>query len=384
MDSEVTPPTTEPDQLLDRVLAGDATPAERAELEAWAAVSPERVAQVAALHALWGMMGTGRGDVVGARAALQERREVESRQRMRAGKERRPFRKQTLLGERSLGLRALRGQRAYRTMTTLAIALGFIVTFAILNRRASQTRTLQMRTYVTTVGQRATVTLTDGSRVLLGPGTTLSVVRNLTDANLDAYLSGDARFTVVHSHSRTFRVHVGHAIVRVLGTTFLARRYRSDRIAQVVVVDGRVSLAGVRGSNTIGSEHVLAPSSLGVVDDSGQVRLTPHIDPNDYAGWMTGQLVFRDAPARDVIVELGRAYGVNIHIADSTVGARVLTWTVSTTRQSLPDVLEALTDVLGVRAVQSGRDITLVPGAPPLPRVRDSLPPFTIERQHGR
>ncbi|HEX9631302.1 MAG TPA: DUF4880 domain-containing protein, partial [Gemmatimonadales bacterium] len=66
------PPSPE---LLARYLSDQATPAERAELEAWAAAAPEHAAQLARLRRLWAVRSAGQWDV--GRAWLRVRAQMD-------------------------------------------------------------------------------------------------------------------------------------------------------------------------------------------------------------------------------------------------------------------------------------------------------------------
>jgi transmembrane sensor len=243
-----------------------------------------------------------------------------------------------------------------------------------------------VRTYATAVGQQATVTLADGSRALLGPATTLSVRSDSPNAGLDLHVIGQAMFTVAHNQKRPFRVHVGNAVARVLGTTFLVRQYAADRLTSVVVTEGRVSLQGVRDHAGISDSKVLTANMLGTVNDSGQVLVLPNVAVEDYTGWTRGQLVFHKTLVRDAVIELGRAYGVEIRVSDSSLAAQTLNCTVLVAQQSLEDVLEPLSVALDAHAVLTGRVITLVPGRVAPPRSVNPRSPYTSkpEGAYGR
>jgi transmembrane sensor len=179
-------------------------------------------------------------------------------------------------------------------------------------------------------------------------------------------------------------VQTGNAVARVLGTTFMVRQYATDQVARIVVADGRVSLQGVRGGAIVGKSTVLASSTLGTVDDSGNVQVTPQIAVEDYTSWTTGRLVFRDTPACDVVAELGRAYGVDIRIADSALAAHVLSWKVALAQRSLADVLQPLVDILDAHSVRAGGGIIIVPGRAASVRPADPNFLYKLESRHGK
>jgi len=151
------------------------------------------------------------------------------------------------------------------------------------------------------------------------------------------------------------------------------------------VTDGRVAVQGIRNGRAQGSVSVLSARMLGVVDDSGYVRMTPRIDVDDYTAWTTGRLVFRDTPVRDVMTELGRAYDVEFRMSDSALARLPLTWTVRVSSATLPSALEELGDMLDVHFAKVGRVITVVSGRPSVRHTRSSSKSlFTPESHYGR
>jgi transmembrane sensor len=271
-------------------------------------------------------------------------------------------------------------------VTAVVVALVAIVT-VMQQRESAPVSSPSAHTFTTVRGQYATVALGNGATALLGPATTLTVSAS-SRAATTLTVTGQAFFTVAPHPRTSFVVNSGNAVVRVLGTSFTVRRYPTDRTMSVVVTAGRVSLQSVRGSSVRSASGatraVLSGRMLGVVDDSGQIRVTPNVAVDDYTGWTTGNLVFKKTSVGDIVTELSRAYGVTIRVADSTLATKTMTWTVPVASRSLSQVLEVLSATLHAHQVRSGDVITLVPGlsASQEKGLRPSA--FTMERQYGR
>jgi ferric-dicitrate binding protein FerR (iron transport regulator) len=216
----------------------------------------------------------------------------------------------------------------------------------------------------------------------LAPSTTVHTTMDAKTQALTVTVDGEALFHVVHRARAPFLVRTRNALTYVLGTTFSVRQYAADPASQVVVVDGRVSLRSLRYPNAVGT--VMAAGTLGTIDDSGRVNVTPNVPAGDYTAWATGRLVFQQAPARQVVADLSRAYGVTIHIADSALAQRTVTWSIPVTHITLGGALNALTMVINAHVVRSGDTLTVVPGraARTWPRHQDSL--SMQEHTYGR
>lgn len=91
----------------------------------------------------------------------------------------------------------------------------------------------------------------DGSLAELGsPGSSLHLDQQTADFVSSTVISGRARFDVVPNHSRTFEVHAGDVVVRVLGTAFVVERSGSS--ARVSVERGRVRVSWSGGETELG------------------------------------------------------------------------------------------------------------------------------------
>jgi len=276
----------------------------------------------------------------------------------------------------------------WRRQVGLAVALCGVVGAMLWGRAHRTSRPDMVRTYVSAPGRLTTVQLASGVQAILGPATTMSVVVGASDRQTTVSLVGQAYFTVHAKDRAPFTVRAGHAVARVLGTTFLVRRYATDHAARVIVADGKVSVRGVqnlaRESTVTDSGAIMGTRTIGIVDDSGHVRVTPNITVEDYTDWTTGRLVFRQTPVQDIAAELSRAYGVDIRLTDSTLSRRALTWTISIPQLTLADVLDALTGVLNAHVTQSGKIITIVPGRPGAAKPAGARTPYILESQYGR
>jgi len=272
----------------------------------------------------------------------------------------------------------------WRRLRPLAIGVAACVAViaAVFWSGAAGRDPLSQRTYATAPGQNATVTLRDGSRIVMGPSTTVRVSRGGSAPGTTVSVDGQALFRVAHASGAPFTVRTSNSETRVLGTTFLVRRYGNDRATRVVVLDGRVSVVANRAS---ARPAVLTASTLGLVSDSGDVRTVADAVVENDTAWASGRLEFRDADMRDIVAEIGRVYGTEIRIADSALVARKITCTVQTADHSLDAVLNALAASVDAHVTRAGRVRLLVPGVVASPERR--LPahhPLTLESEYGR
>jgi transmembrane sensor len=245
---------------------------------------------------------------------------------------------------------------SWRSATSIRIAAvtGLVIAGAVLwYLRPFET---SYREYATAPGQRATLSLADGSRVLLSVDTKLRVPRNYGGAGRAVELEGEAYFIVRHDPRRPFLVQTRYGTAEDLGTEFGVRAYQEEPYLQVVVASGSVALRRPNG----GTDTVmltLRPGDRGVLDSRGVATRTTGVALENHFAWTGGRLVFDDAPLGSVVAELERWYGLDIHLSDSSlVGERV---TIAFTTESPDEALSALSKVLNVGVTRAGRSIRL-------------------------
>ena len=91
------------------------------------------------------------------------------------------------------------------------------------------------REVATKLGQSAQIFLSDGTRVLLSPGSHLRFASPFADTARDVTLDGRALFDVAHDTVRRFRVHTAVGVAEDVGTSFSVTQFAGDSVLQVVV-----------------------------------------------------------------------------------------------------------------------------------------------------
>jgi ferric-dicitrate binding protein FerR (iron transport regulator) len=213
-----------------------------------------------------------------------------------------------------------------------------------------------VREFASARASRVTVTLRDGTELVLGPATHLRVPSDFGESTRTVELDGEALFTVVHDGRHPFIVQTSHATVRDVGTTFVVHAYAADLGAQVAVAEGEVALAG----------EALRARDVASIDAGGRLSIRRDVDVSRYLGWVRGGLVFEDTPLRDVVREMARTYDLDVSIADSTLAGSLVT--ASFGSESADVVLDVVTRAVGAHYERVGRAIVIRRGVVPIER----------------
>jgi transmembrane sensor len=179
--------------------------------------------------------------------------------------------------------------------------------------------------YETAIGEQSTVSLADGTQVVLNTNTRIGV--KYTDQyRLVTLTRGEIHVQVAPDKARPLRVIVGDRIVQAVGTAFSLEITNDDQI-ELIVTEGKVLVALHQGANSDTAEVAPAPLSSSPVTvaagervdigspNGGVVQVsTEEIEVK--LSWRKGTLIFRGESLQDAMAEIGRYTTVEFVILD--------------------------------------------------------------------
>jgi len=198
--------------------------------------------------------------------------------------------------------------------------------------------TIAARTLTTPVGGRDSLLLPDGTNVVLGPGSHLTLAAGYGQQTRNVVLRGEAFFDVKHDGARPFVVSVNGATIRDVGTAFGVHADSTGGV-RVAVTSGTVELKPTVATQS--APAVLNAGDIGTVSVKGEVAAVRGAGSDDDLAWTRGKLIFRDATIAEVRDDLRRWYGIELGVRDSSVLRRHMTATF-TDRDSAGSVLRAV------------------------------------------
>src|SRR5690606_12287369 len=203
---------------------------------------------------------------------------------------------------------------------SIALAAGVLAWFSLGGLPGDRTQervASQANVYRTEIGNQASYTLADGTRMSLNTDTVVRV--SYTEFNRLLTLErGEMHLVVAHERDRPLSVIVGGKIVQAVGTEFNVEITRDERI-ELVVTDGGVMVGVVDrnvGEIDAGRPIALTQSSPLVAageaayidddtDDLDDIR-TETIRPEDIAvklSWREGNVIFRGESLEEALAE---------------------------------------------------------------------------------
>ena len=166
--------------------------------------------------------------------------------------------------------------------------------------------------YETAIGERSTISLSDGSVVTLNTNSRIEVDYS-EQQRLVRLVRGQGYFEVAKDIDRPFSVGVGGKQVIALGTVFDVRFDTEDMI-QVTLVEGRVQVSNVPDP----AASAEGPAASGYAEDIelrpgeqliAALDATPQVVVTDAmveTSWRTGRLIFQERALEEVVAEMNR------------------------------------------------------------------------------
>ena len=192
----------------------------------------------------------------------------------------------------------------------LIIILASIVVKAIIHidiNRKIEAQKIEWKEKSTRPGQKLTLFLSDGSKVILNAGSIIRYANIFNDSARTVFLQGEAFFDVAHDTLRPFSVVSGQVTTTALGTSFNIRNYHEEQKMEVSLQNGRVKIENK-------NERLVLDAGEGIsINEAGFSKVYQY-HPKEVMDWKNGIIHFKDANSNEIIKELERWYGVDIKL----------------------------------------------------------------------
>jgi transmembrane sensor len=205
-------------------------------------------------------------------------------------------------------------------------------------------------------GDRQSISLSDGSKVILDAGSKFRFPDKFNGKKREVYLTGEAFFKVASNPEKPFIVHANRAALEVVGTQFNIRAWNQERKITVTVSEGKVLLY----SENNGTEKAVTLNQgyTSTVPDNGHPTQPQLADIRKSTGWIRNEIYFEDTPLREILGQLERWYDVEFDMHDSMAIDDHLT--VHLTDRTLEDHLKLIGELADIHFVRSGKVYRLV------------------------
>lgn len=164
---------------------------------------------------------------------------------------------------------------------------------------------VRMNTLTVGRGRKYMATLSDGTRVWLNSGSTLTYPVKFTGRTREVTMTGECYFEVSRDKERPFFVRTDDLTAEVLGTSFNVTAYENEGVCSITLAQGSVRAIS-------GSDRMVMEPGMRVELDAGGTMSASQVAPDDYSGWRNNRYVFRNATFGQILAKLELWYDVRI------------------------------------------------------------------------
>ncbi|MCM0717162.1 FecR domain-containing protein [Parabacteroides sp. W1-Q-101] len=270
-------------ELLNKYIAGDATPEEKEEVARWLDADKKNMKEFLALRKLYDI------------SIWQQ--------------EQTPVAKDKLsLGNKRWTLRSASFELA---KVAAIFILAFTIVYSFLINEDNDSA--KMQTIFVPPGQRAELTLTDGTKVWLNAKTTFTFPDKFTANNRRVTLDGEGYFDVTKNPEKPFIVNTERYDIKVMGTEFNVTAYSGSSVFETSLLKGAVEVFSPAKDTKVSLEpHMRTYEENGILKKDT-------IEHENYFLWKEGLICFYDEPVDKMIKKLQLYYDVKIDVQNKTL-----------------------------------------------------------------
>lgn len=190
-------------------------------------------------------------------------------------------------------------------------------------------------------GRRSTITLKDGSIVILNSESSLIYTSDFGESVRELTLIGEAFFEVTENPHKPFIVKSGNITTTALGTSFNISNFPGDERVTVSLATGKVKVHELNQSSELKDKsYLLNPGEqIRYSVEAKEFEKLRNEDDEDYL-WKDGIISLKHADLDEVVEKLERWYGVKIEIGNQS--SSIVDYDGIFSNQSLDKVLKAM------------------------------------------
>jgi len=170
---------------------------------------------------------------------------------------------------------------------------------------------IQFNTISTPKGGQYRVILPDGTKVWLNAASSLRYPTAFAGGERKVELTGEGYFEVVHDKKMPFKVATQKQEIIVYGTHFNVNAYMDEPITKTTLLEGSIGIHLKGKASENGSELMLKPGEQSVLSRTSEVRIS-HVDILKEVAWKNGIFSFQGSDIHSVMREISRWYNVDV------------------------------------------------------------------------
>ncbi len=187
-------------------------------------------------------------------------------------------------------------------------------------------------TLTTPRGGKYSLTLADGTRVMLDAGSSIAYPVVFTGKERRVEITGQAYFEVVHNANQPFRVRVNGHLVEDLGTAFNINAYAEEQAVKTTLVEGALKV--IKEDQSL----VLKPGQQAIVKQ--HIQLNKKVNIQQEIAWKNGEFRFERMNVHGMMQQIARWYNIEVSFANEV--DQIYLTGIFSRKEELQNILEAL------------------------------------------
>jgi transmembrane sensor len=221
------------------------------------------------------------------------------------------------------------------------------IAYSALNEKPGATL---YNTLATPRGGEYQLTLPDGTKVWLNAASSIRYPVLFAGAERRVEITGEAYFEVTKNASKPFKVIVGgNQEVDVLGTSFDINAYSDEREFKTTLLEGSLKAQGV----------LLKPGQQAAWKPGQLVKVLSDADLEEAVAWKNGKFIFTGNDLGSVMRQISRWYDVDVEYKGDFEGDEFVG--VISRFKNVSEILGMLEQTRTVKFLVEGRKITALP-----------------------
>lgn len=192
----------------------------------------------------------------------------------------------------------------------------FVIAIAIshfLLSESSQINSIKNQSLYVPAGQRAEITLEDGTKVWINANTTLTFPNHFSGPTREVSIDGEGFFDVAKNELKPFIVKTENYHIKVWGTKFDLMAYSGRNNFETSLFEGSVEI--LKANN---SKGILIKPDERVFLEKGELLVAP-IDDLNHQLWKEGILSFQDDSFSELIDKLQLYFDMKIEVQNDKI-----------------------------------------------------------------
>ena len=254
-----------------------------------------------------------------------------------------------------------------KTVAAVALIVLMAVSAAIYFR-SNQPNMIQYAEIGALRGQKASVTLPDGTKITLNSESTLKYSTNYNQSDRAVELVGEAYFEVAKNKKIPFVVKAGKLEIEAKGTAFNIKAYPTDNSISTTLTEGKIEV-----KTPLDVLNMIPNERMEYNNTDQTFRKLTLTDAEGSIGWLNDELSFENATLAEVVANFSRIYNIDIQFASESIKEQRFTGKIN--NNSLLSVLRIISLTSPIRFEQKDSVVILyeVPSEKKLFQVNKNL-----------